>query len=94
MVIEFQQNYLILLSEKSITEHLKENKPVLICVWNKPKENRWTTASHYMVLLACDSNNMVYISNPNGLENNSKSSGWYDFKEVLPYIAKALYVNK
>ena len=82
------------LSEKNITEHLKENKPVLICVWNKPEENRWTTASHYMVLLACDSNSMVYISNPNGLENNSKSSGWYNFKEVLPYIAKALYINK
>ena len=82
------------LSEKNITEHLKNNKPVLICVWNKPTENRWTTASHYMVLLACDSNNMVYVSNPNGLENNSKSSGWYDFKEVGPYIAKALYINK
>ncbi len=53
------------LSEKNITEHLKQNKPVLICVWNKPKANRWTTASHYMVLLAQDDNGMVYISNPN-----------------------------
>lgn len=53
------------LSEKNITEHLSKNKPVLICVWNKPKNNRWTTASHYMVLLAQDDNGMVYVSNPN-----------------------------
>jgi hypothetical protein len=36
---------------------------------------------------------MVYISNPNGLENSSKSSGWYNFNEVTPYIAKALYIE-
>ena len=53
------------LSEKNITSHLKTNKPVLICVWNKPSANRWTTSSHYMVLLATDDNGMVYISNPN-----------------------------
>lgn len=53
------------LSENNIIKHLKTNKPVLICVWNKPKANRWTTASHYMVLLACDDNKMVYVSNPN-----------------------------
>ncbi len=53
------------LSEKNITNHLKNNKPVLICVWNKPSANRWTTSSHYMVLLATDDNGMVYISNPN-----------------------------
>ena len=82
------------LSEKNITEHLRQNRPVLICVWNKPTNNRWTTASHYMVLLATDNNNMVYVSNPNGLDNNSKSSGWYDFKEVGPYIAKALFINE
>ncbi len=28
-----------------------------------------------------------------GGENNSKSSGWYKFKEVTPYIAKALYIE-
>lgn len=82
------------LSKKNITNHLKNNKPVLICVWNKPSANRWTTASHYMVLLAADDNDMVYISNPNGLENNSKSSGWYNFDEVGPYIAKVLYIYK
>lgn len=36
---------------------------------------------------------MVYISNPNGGENDSKSSGWYKFKEIIPYIAKALYIE-
>ncbi|MCI9016474.1 MAG: hypothetical protein HFJ53_04865 [Clostridia bacterium] len=81
------------LSNKSLQTHLKTNRPVLICVWNKPEKNRWTTASHYMVLLATDENNMVYISNPNGLDNTSKSSGWYNINEVTPYIAKALYIE-
>ncbi len=81
------------LSKKDIQNHLKTNRPILICVWNKPTENRWTTASHYMVLLATDGQGMVYVANPNGLENTSKSSGWYDFEEILPYIAKALYVE-
>lgn len=56
------------------------------------KDNRWTTASHYMALLATDEN-LVYVSNPNGLENSSKSSGWYSFDEVLPWVAKALFVE-
>jgi hypothetical protein len=30
---------------------------------------------------------------PIGLENDSKSSGWYNYDEVLPYIAKALYIE-
>ncbi|MCI8485810.1 MAG: hypothetical protein HFJ20_01635 [Clostridia bacterium] len=42
------------LSNSYIENHLKSNRPILICVWNKPKNNRWTTASHYMVLLATD----------------------------------------
>ena len=46
-----------------------------------------------MLLLAADNGNMVYVSNPNGLENDSKSSGWYDIDEISPYIAKALYVE-
>lgn len=50
-------------------------------------------SSHYMVLLATDDKDMVYISNPNGGENDSKSSGWYNFKEVIPYIAKVLYIE-
>ena len=81
------------LSKKYINEHLLSNRPVLICVWNKPNENRWTTTSHYMVLLASDGDDMVYISNPNGGKNDSKSSGWYKYKEVIPYIAKALFIE-
>lgn len=81
------------LSNDYIEEHLKTNRPILICVWNKPTDNRWTTSSHYLVLLATDENGMVYISNPNGLENDSKSSGWYKMEEITPYIAKALFIN-
>ena len=81
------------LSDKSIMNHLETNKPIIVCVWNKPTDNRWTTASHYMVLLATDGNNMIYVSNPNGLENDSKSSGWYDIDEITPYLAKALYIE-
>ncbi len=81
------------LSNESIIEHLQTNRPIVVCVWNNPTDNRWTTASHYMVLLATDGKNMVYVSNPNGLENDSKSSGWYDIDEITPYLAKALYIE-
>ena len=81
------------LSNKSIIQHLQSNRPIIVCVWNNPSNNRWTTASHYMLLLAADNDNMVYVSNPNGLENDSKSSGWYDIDEITPYIAKALYIE-
>lgn len=81
------------LSNQYIQNYLNSNRPVLICVWNKPSNNRWTTSSHYMVLLATDNNNMVYISNPNGLKDDSKSSGWYNINEVTPYIAKALFIE-
>ncbi len=81
------------LSKKYIKKHLLTNRPILICVWNSPNENRWTTASHYMVLLASDNDDMVYISNPNGGKNDSKSSGWYKYDEVIPYIAKALFIE-
>ena len=81
------------LSSKYLISHLETNRPVLICVWNKPTENRWTTASHYLVLLATDGNEKVYVSNPNGLENSSKSSGWYNINEISPYIAKALFIE-
>ena len=40
-----------------------------------------------------DDNDMVYISNPNGGKNDSKSSGWYKSKQITPYIAKALYIE-
>lgn len=81
------------LSKDYIIEHLQSNRPVLVCVWNKPYDNRWTTASHYMVLLATDGNDMVYVSNPNGLENSNKSSGWYNIDEITPFLAKALFVE-
>ena len=81
------------LSNEHIEKHLESNRPVLICVWTKPTANRWTTASHFMVLLATDNNGMVYISNPNGQNYTSKSSGWYDINEVTPYIAKALFIE-
>ena len=80
------------LSKESMQKHLKTNRPILICVWNQPKENRWTTVSHYMVLLAADDNDKVYVSNPNGLENLYNSSGWYDINEITPYLAKAMYI--
>lgn len=82
------------LSSEKIVEHLKSNRPIIICVWNKPNENRWTTTSHYMTLLATDEKGMIYVSNPNGGENDSKSSGWYELDEVIPYIAKALYIEE
>ncbi len=53
------------LSKYKLKSHLETNRPILICVWNKPNKNRWTTSSHYMVLLAADGKDMVYISNPN-----------------------------
>lgn len=81
------------LSKEKLQEHLKTNRPILICVWNQPNDNRWTTSSHYMALLATDDKDMVYISNPNGGKNDSKSSGWYPYKEVVPYLAKALFIE-
>ena len=81
------------LSNNKIIEHLKTNRPIVVCVWNKPTDNRWTTASHYMALLATDGNDIVDVSVPNGLENDSKSSCWYDIDEITPYLAKALYVE-
>ncbi len=82
------------LSKNSLTEHLLTNRPIIICVWNENGNNRWTNKSHYMVLLATDGNGMVYVSNPNGKQNDINSSGWYNFSEIIPYIAKALYVEK
>ena len=81
------------LSKENLISHLKTNRPIIICVWNKPQNNRWTTSSHYMALLACDDSEKVYVSNPNGGENDYKSSGWYDIDEVSPYIAKAIFIE-
>lgn len=81
------------LSESALIEHLQTNRPILICVWDKPQKNRWTEKSHYMVLLAADNAKKVYVSNPNGGKNDSKSSGWYNISEITPYLAKALYIE-
>ena len=80
------------LSKKTMIEHLQTNRPILVCVWNQPTSNRWTEKSHYMVLLATDGN-QVYVSNPNGGKNDSKSSGWYAINEITDYLAKALYIE-
>ena len=75
-----------------IMEHLEQDKPILICVWNNP-DDKWTTSSHYMLLLATDGIDKVYVSNPNGLYGNVKMSGWYNSKDILPYIAKAMFIE-
>lgn len=79
-------------SEKYISQHLSSNRPILICVDNS-KSNKWTKASHYMVLLAVSENNLIYVSNPNGAEDTNTASGWYSPDEILPYIAKALFIE-
>ncbi len=56
-----------------IFKWLKDDKPILICVWNKPSA-KWTTASHYMLLLATDNISKVYVSNPNGEINGTRMS--------------------
>lgn len=80
-------------SENKLKEHLLTNRPVLICVSAGSKNNRWTAKSHYMVLLAIDNKDMVYVSNPNGLKDSNNSSGWYKLDYVIPYIAKALFIE-
>lgn len=80
------------ISKKYITDWLKTGRPVLICVDNS-KENVWTTASHYMVLLDVNSNGEIYISNPNGKDKTEKASGWYKSNQIIPYIVKALFIE-
>lgn len=80
------------LSKDNLKKHLLSQRPILICVWNRPHENRWTTTSHYMVLLAV-TDDRIYVSNPNGGKNDEKSSGWYHFADIQPYIAKAMYIE-
>lgn len=79
-------------SKKAVIEQLEKDRPILICVWDKPN-SRWTEKSHYMVLLATDGDNKIYVSNPNGEEGKSPS-GWYDTEKILPYIAKALFIEE
>ena len=86
----YQESYF---SEEYILEHLKENKPILVCVVNKPT-TKWTTASHFLVLLAADEEGMIYVSNPNGERNTAKASNWYRKEDILPYIVKAVFVTQ
>lgn len=81
------------LSKKRLKEHLDTGNPVLICVWQDAGPNRWTTLSHYLVMIAKDNKDKVYISNPSGLIDQANSSGWYDFDEVVPYIAKVIFIG-
>ncbi len=80
------------ISKAYIMDWLRTNRPIIICVDNK-KANKWTTASHYMVLLDINENGLVYLSNPNGKDGTEKASGWYSLKDILPYIVKALFIE-
>lgn len=80
------------LSEEYIISWLESNRPILICLDNT-KYNKWTQSSHYMVLLDVDSDDKVYVSNPNGLDKTEKASGWYDIDSILPYTVKALFIE-
>ena len=82
------------LSDEYITNRLLKGEPVLACAWNEPEKNRWTSSSHYIVLLAADNCGSVYVSNPNGGRNAQNSSGWYDIDEVVPFIAKAAFIEQ
>ena len=80
------------ISKSYIKEWLRTSRPVLICVDNS-KPNRWTQASHYMVLLDINEVGEVYVSNPNGEDGTLSASGWYSLDEILPYVVKALFIE-
>ena len=81
----------IYFSKNYIMNKLEEENIILVCVWNKPNDV-WTKKSHYMVLLASDGDDKIYVSNPNGT-NKENPSGWYETNKILPYIAKALFIE-
>lgn len=78
-------------SKDYIMNKLEEGNTILICVWNKPNDV-WTKKSHYMVLLASDGDDKIYVSNPNGTRQENPS-GWYEADKILPYIAKVLFID-
>lgn len=80
------------INTKYISDWLKTSRPVLICL-DSSKKNIWTEASHYMAILDINENGEFYISNPNGLDETEKASGWYDPSEVIPYVAKVLFIE-
>ena len=81
----------IYFSKNYIMNKLEEGNIILVCVWDKPNDV-WTKKSHYMVLLASDGEDKIYVSNPNGT-NKENPSGWYETNKILPYIAKALFIE-
>lgn len=80
------------INKQKISEHLQTNRPVLIALNNK-KQNKWTKASHYMVLLDIDSDGNFYLSNPNGIDGTKTSSNWYNPNEIIPYVAKIMFIE-
>lgn len=81
-------------SKEKIISHLKTNNPIIVCISASNGNNRWTRGGHYMALLAETDGDMIYISNPNGLYESSKSSGWYHIDELFPYIYSIIYINQ
>lgn len=66
----FHKSYL---NKKYITDWLRTNRPVIICLGSGQK-NDWTESSHYMALLDVNDEGYVYVSNPNGLDGESTAS--------------------
>ena len=66
----FHKSYL---NKKYILDWLKTNRPVIVCLGSKEK-NEWTESSHYMALLDVNDKGLVYVSNPNGLDGEERAS--------------------
>ena len=82
------------LSEEKILKHLKENKPMIVCAWAENGINRWTKNSHYLTLLAADEKDNIYVANPGGRDYGPNKNGWYKASQVVPYLAKVLYIEE
>lgn len=80
------------INKRYMAEWLNKGNPILICV-NSNRENIWTAASHYMVILDINKEGNFYISNPNGEEGSEKASGWYSASEIIPFIAKIAFIE-
>ena len=46
-----------------------------------------------MVLLDIDSDGNFYLSNPNGIDGTKTSSNWYNPNEIIPYVAKIMFIE-
>lgn len=80
-------------TKEYITNWLKEDKPIMVCVTNQPN-SKWTTSSHYLALLATDeTKEYIYISNPNKEEHEKQGSNWYPVNDIIPYIVKAVFIK-